>query len=583
MTVNSLFADLLGLKKDPLTDKQKLKIKAFVDEYWLTQEDVPIVDIRSNNIAGFRKKHILEEKISQWAPTLSKTYDSHQPRTLLTIKEKFDGYHRGAKDFEKFRRIYKNPLENASEFDLEPYRPDHALSAQVFMKIILQKYVETNGDFSTLKICYKNKISQTKAGYVSNKISRKYSLLLQNEPIQKLDRSKIPSFLDIILSHVHFFDPKIIDCKNSKGNCTLKRKEVRNIIKNLFEEQYNNPDLRHAFEAFAILLHCEKGQILISHDAQAPKELSIPYRTVSPSLDRVSGFYNSHHTIIISSLFDPFNKTICTYAKGTIVHEMMHFLFFRIVQNYGSPVHSGSKEEKEYDQAIAKDQAHRKTLINTRLKYPESSVWSSIVTGLETNTYIYFREDNGASHQLIMRMELIVRIMELLAEGIPHEAIRKIAPHLYDFYFQYSKPMLEKFVSANKSTLLDISKHNSLIFPSRQQNPVAEQPQANATVRQPNGTPLKAQVAAPLRQQNDASRQIAAPVRRKAVIQPTPNHKPTAARANPLLTKTFSKPSSQQQHHVGKPRLGIFKRILKRFKHLFRMIAQTLRNRFRQK
>lgn len=446
------------LANDPLSDAQKLQIRAFVDSHLLTREDVPILEYSSRKVLGSRKKHLLEGRSCDCFETLAKTRDTHKPETLQEVRQIYESYH--GKSFDLFRRTFQNPAERASELGLEPNRPDQAYAAQTWMKVLMGKYIDTHGDFNELKARYRNKMASAKGANMGYVIGAKKQLLMLADPVQK-PTTTMTTPLDTILANTHFFVPKntltTTTSHPEKGTSTtqetytLTREETRNLLKTEFTRLYHDPVLKHVLEALGTLIQKEGGHILISGSMFGPADLGKPYHVQTSMLAGTHAFYNYRHTLILASLINPYTKSLLPDCIGSFIHEALHFLFQQIVKNHSSPVAAGSPEEKLLDDALSKDRAHRKTIDPNRLCGPQASVWATLVTHLEENPE-YFR--SGGLIQIIpedvMRSEAIVRVMEQVASGVPLEAIRAIAPNLCDFYFTHSKPLLEKFVADSK-------------------------------------------------------------------------------------------------------------------------------------
>ena len=203
-------------------------------------------------------------------------------------------------------------------------------------------------------------------------------------------------------------------------------------------------------EARAFLMAREKGKVFFWGDEKRAIQLDAPYHTLQGG---TQGFYASHHTMLMSGQFGcKIDPSVVPYVKmGTFIHESLHFLFNQTVRNHASPVKMGSVEERLLDEALAKDRAVRQELKKSigRFTSEESSVLDTfyeLEDCTEHNSYFPhgFSPDEPRDLET-MRSESIVRIMEQVASGVPLQVIRKLAPHLSNFYFTYSKPMLERY------------------------------------------------------------------------------------------------------------------------------------------
>ncbi|MCX6991232.1 MAG: hypothetical protein NTX49_09265 [Chlamydiae bacterium] len=302
-------------------------------------------------------------------------------------------------------------------------------------------------------------------------LKEKNRLLMQNDPVEKQDPAKPLTPLSIVLSHSYFQDQQLIlesDLDLQDGTLLRKgelygptREEVRETIKALVTKLWDSEETRHVIEALAALMTREKGNIIFSGTGAQEDRLWGCYNM--KSYKSTIGGYNSRHTIFIKSgglvyesITDPSTSEVTRVLyklnygnnrEGTLAHESLHFLFNRIVKNDIQPVKTGSEEERLLDQALAKDRALREQMKGSidAFTSEERSVWDTIAENLEKGYFESGFDCSNPDHLPIMRAESIVRIMEQVARGVPLETIRKIAPNLCNFYFTYSKPLLERY------------------------------------------------------------------------------------------------------------------------------------------
>jgi len=267
--------------------------------------------------------------------------------------------------------------------------------------------------------------------------AEKGQLLRLDDPVKK---GSIASPLDAILANMHFRTPKeesywaaneyYSDFMESRGKA-ISREETRILLERAMRQLGNSPETKHVVDALGTLIVKERGRIFVAETLGIGK-LGAPFGISS------MGLYAGKRSIFIGRIVDPKSKTVCPAKMGTFIHESLHFLFNRIVNQKSSPVIPGSGEEKELDRALFLDHEHR---LNRTDKISER------FRSFENDKYYFPKKDFSVNHT--MRVEGIVRIMHLIAEGHSRADVEAAAPNLSKFYFTYSKPLLERYAADN--------------------------------------------------------------------------------------------------------------------------------------
>ncbi len=454
-----------SLENDPLTDSQRLNIKYFIDSQLLTdtEMDEPYgYGSRTRKMDIFEAAHA--EKYSALT-ALSKTYDSYDRQNLKAAADVFKAQGR---DFTLLRKALKTPEALAGCFGIDASKPDQVFAAQQYLKIAIRG-MQCHCTTSQLYDQYRDKMASNHGRYSSTEISLKKKMLMQNDPVRKLDPSKPVTSLDTVLAHTYFIEPQQTQTTTSsdgKGNSKTTtqtygptREEARGIIARELTKLWNSPDTRYIVEALGLLIQREKGDIFFSNFPMGVGRLGIPYGSQSDLFGGVQGFYNSNHSIMMASLINPFDNKVIRSTLTTFVHETLHFLFSRIVKNGCSPVKAGSPEERLLDEALQKDREHRLKLLplsqtaqNNDKRWQRNSVEQTLVDNLEKKNNYFpggFNPNNPA-HLQTMRSEAIVRMEEQLAIGVSHETLKEVAPNLYEFYFTHAKPLIETYILENR-------------------------------------------------------------------------------------------------------------------------------------
>lgn len=440
------------VEEDPLNDTQKSKISSFVQSYLLTSQTVEY-----NTPYGPRTRfqNIFEKKETipfEEFRAMYKTYDGFDPVALAAAEKEM-----GAEAFRTFRNTLKNPATQAEKLGLDPQNHGQVFAAQIFMKQVIEG-IRLDRGLDDVHGKYRDRmVSSRGRDHTTSSISIKNKMLMKQDPIKKLDLSKPIKPLDIILANAHFIEPivKITQQSNNEEPVTTlhgpSREKARGMLQDEFTKLVNNPEITHITDALGTLIHKEKGHIFFSGTPHGVGSLGAPYNARSTTLGGVEAFYNCHHSIMAASIINPYDQSIKRGCFSTFIHESLHFLFDRIVKNNSSPVEKNSAEEKLLDLSLERDRIHRKGIDCQKLTSNQQSVWETLVDLLEKEAS-YFPggfDANSPSHLHTMRVESIVRVMEQITLGCSRADVEAIAPNLCKFYFEYSKPLLEKFVNEN--------------------------------------------------------------------------------------------------------------------------------------
>jgi hypothetical protein len=442
------------LQDDPLNDAQKLAIWEFVDRHLFSKE------IERSEWEPLRKKTFFEldhsrSDVMRVCRALSKTYDSYDTESLAKIKASFSSQ----ECFEEFRQILRNPAVNADEFHLSRDSKPQIFAAQIFMKVVIQNAHSSHSiQENCAKYCEKMASSRG-CSTGSSAISAKNQLLMQDDPIQRLPQRAVKSPLEVIFAHTFFQVPQMSQTMTmTESDGAIReitttygptREQTREIMRKLLTDLAENPKVKHVMEALATLILKEKGNIFFGNMSSLGRN----YAVHSTVLGGVDGFYNQRHCIMMPHCINEYDSQPLPWKLSTFVHETLHFLFNRLVGNSNSPVKKGTEQEALLDKALKLDREHRKTIDPNQLQQRQKSIWVTLVSQLEKEP-TYFRGPAGfdpddADDASVMRAEAIVRIMEQTVNGATDEDFRAIAPNLFNFYYRYSKPLLEQYVLNN--------------------------------------------------------------------------------------------------------------------------------------
>lgn len=405
------------LQQDPLSARQKQQIHDFAAKYLAE---------------GVFKK----EEAQDVSEVLAKTYDT-DPNLLKDAQKRLDA---AGGNSSSFRRALMDPAAEATRFGIDPKNKEQVFAARIFMKAAVKTILTESRSVSACEKRYVKKMSGEKtwsSGAVP--VSAKNRLLQLHDPVKPLDPKQPATIVDIVLANTYFETPV-----DPETGVAMNREQARAIYVKEIERQWENLETRHIIEGLGAAILREKGNIIIGGNPNS----------LSPFADKASylGVYKNRHTFYVRSFICPADNSIHIGNVSTFVHEASHCLFNLIVKNNSSPVALGSKEEALLDKALKLDREHRKNIKDDELTPSQKAnleiVEEVLFVNLETNQD-YFPGGFKATdpvHKETMRIEAIVRVMELIARGVPLEDIRLGAPNLVEFYFKYSKPLIEQYV-----------------------------------------------------------------------------------------------------------------------------------------
>lgn len=438
------------LAHDPLDDTVKRRITTVIRSFLIADEreevTCPYQDTKYT-----RTKCILGSVLTP-SHALTKTYDA-DPENLKKAKDLMEKHHR---DYELLRKIVKDPTLKAAEFGIDPNNTLQVFAARVFIKSAIKCIaVPKDNSIGSIKLRYNQKMASAKNNRLAEGISGKNLLLMRADPLKKASSSGPDTPLDTILGNTHFEVPRIRTTSTVSGPMYPTpitktvihgptREEARAIYLAEFQKLWDNPHTKHVLQALGTLIQLEKGNILFG----SMSILGQPYGAEATAVfGGTAGFYQFKHSIIMDHLIGAMSNIASSSSIGTFIHESLHFLFHRIPGCKNDSTRN-EVEERLLDQALEKDRLHRKKMKLDKLPRDQRSVFGTLKTSLEDETSYFPKgfdaKDEG--HRRLMRNEAIVRVMEQIAQGVPPADVRKVAPNLYDFYFKYSKPVLETFV-----------------------------------------------------------------------------------------------------------------------------------------
>ena len=178
-------------------------------------------------------------------------------------------------------------------------------------------------------------------GRSSPLISAKHQLLMQADPVQRLPASN-PSPLDQVLVHTYFQTGRWMTQTYTEPNGTSKTKEFfqdrekyRALIHQAFSALAQDRRTRHIIEAFAAAAQKEGGNILISYSPLSTGSLGTRFGIKGLG---TSGFYAQDNAVVSSGVVNPADETIDSHNMGTVVHEILHYMFDVIHNNKSVPI-----------------------------------------------------------------------------------------------------------------------------------------------------------------------------------------------------------------------------------------------------
>lgn len=410
-----------------------------------TYHPVTLPVITADPLSIEKKRAIFSYIEKNCTPLFSAWSERNPTVTWKQLKGKDDLFHTmkssllspsERRSFEIFQATLKQPLLTP-HLGLTPSLKAEEVAARIFIRTLLKMQFRSNTMHSLEDVdaMYQARISgvglNSPLAIATTTLSPKYSLLMESDPV--LADMKSPATpVNILLSRTFFLtDP------------AKTREETRMAIRHAFESLAENPETHHVIDALAHLFQTQKGAIFIGN---SPCKIGKIGSTLAPH-DATGGFCRSH-TLFCTSLSYS-DDVLRTRSKAFLMHESLHFIFGNIVNNNHSPTPAGSEQERLLDEALAKDREYRRTLV---IDKKTSDLWEWMTSALEKSLQYFppkgFDPTNPA-HLHTMRVESIVRIVQVLTLGEDRERVRAVAPNLFDFYMTYSKPMIEAYTAAH--------------------------------------------------------------------------------------------------------------------------------------
>ncbi len=400
---------------DPLTYEQKQQIYTYIyDEYFKGKDNSgPRIDAIYKPYFGTpycapyldRVKKIFDFQESFW----------EQNKWLFGLEKDSESRGKdllGEEPFAELQEAIKDPRIKAAALGIDPNNLSQVYAARIFIKAIIK--CDNPHKLEEVTVKYARKIAGK-----TGRMTDKNRLLIVNDPVQKLGPN--PSSLDIVLANTHFQTPHFRNVPTK-----FAREQSKGLIKRKLCSLYTDPEKRYLIDCLAALIRTEKGQVLISDCKNSLGELA----TDKLEESSISGKYNGHHTLFISSMQSP-------RSLGIFGHELLHMLFDHIpffFEFFRDPL----------DKAIQKDRELRKDLDFEKLDKHERIAYESVEKQLEKNKD-YFPNGYDSRNISLMHIEAIVRPMQNLIDGVPPAALEKVMPNLWAFYRNQALPALKAF------------------------------------------------------------------------------------------------------------------------------------------
>lgn len=463
---NSEYLKLLAVADDPLSIDQKNHLIAFAYAFfYATKKDNPS-DISFEGIT------IHPDKILN-VLTRQSPYDRLTDAQIRGIARACDALPYSpislgeTHSFELFFDALSNPTLHAKTLGIETSPYTQAYAAKILMTTVFNAalyvadsenaYIGTTNPYGNSYSRYKHELCGQSLlhNQTASTISSKHALLMKGDPVQHIDKGNTnPTPLDFLLANTHFTTgrwnkvTKYMTQRDQNGIdpyadqwVEQDREQARSIIKTELTRLYEHPELHHVIAAFGELSKQQTKYLLFSSNPLNVGGLGKIHNT---GINH-EGFYDHTDSIVSAGIIYPDDQRVEKNHLGTIVHEALHLIFDNLVGRSSSPV-ATPEDTAALDRAILADQEHRKTLNHSTLNPDEASVWNTVVNDLE-NTRSYFSGcSTHEAKQHIMRIEIIVRPMERLATGCSEEAIEKVMPHVWAFYRQNCRPMIENYL-----------------------------------------------------------------------------------------------------------------------------------------
>lgn len=444
---------------DPLNTEQLRRIKAFLDYFMLSQEKVEIEGWDGSKFLDFKEKfaNVIEmQKFYHLGIEETETTEAMK-KILFGEKAFISERDRVNQEYELLRRVITNPQILAKEFQLNPTSNSQIHAARIFIKSAfkINPWHNHSGELNDVYGEYKKRL------FYNNQIRAKHLLQMENDPLKKSSNDTYSTPLDVLLEHAFFrnavltsttrttFPDGKIEISTQEHGPT--REELRQMMISIFQEKYENPSLKHVFDAFALLSITDRGRLYFSGSAVGLGVFTQEKGIQRSLLNPVIGFYNNKHAIYCGSLCNPYDKKPLPENFSTFIHEALHYILKILFANNCDPVNPrDSKAEKELDDVLNLDREHRKAMKAAGqyegLSDSKKSVWHTF--DLIDEEYLNGKFDSeNPRHRSIMRIEAIVRPMEQIAWGATTEDVTTIAPHLWQYYQEKICPKIEKWTA----------------------------------------------------------------------------------------------------------------------------------------
>lgn len=443
---------------DPLSLDQKLKIidYAFQFRYATLKNDPPPIMIAGQTIRPADLLDVFTQKGNY------RNLNSKELNDIAIEADKlaFSPVQMGEESttFESFRTTLQNPANKAVELGIDENNPAQIYAARILMESVFKAQLRVQNDLlpksygnyssSPYRDClgaYRDTLCNEDFRHIqtNQKISGKHALLMKMDPIQPLKKSHPVSSLDILLSNTHFETGVWMRTmlKDRWHEDVQDREQYRQLIKNEITRLYNEPHTHHVLAALGEIMRAEPHHLLISKVPMSTGNLGAIHHAGSGT----AGFFDNSDTIVSRGFVNPADQKIDYGNLGSVTHEALHLIFQKILSNRTSPI-STPAEAQELDALIDADQKLRQNMNRATFTSDEKKIWTAVVENLE-NEKSYFpsgQSEEGRRH--IMRAEIIVKPMELIASGCSEAAIKKMMPNVYDFYQKKSRPLIESWI-----------------------------------------------------------------------------------------------------------------------------------------
>jgi hypothetical protein len=510
--------EMYMVENDPLTYEKKNKIIDFTYQfYYATQK-------KDSGLVCFEELSIPASEL-YLAFTRSKPYQALSEQQIRGLAKAADALpyspislgENGS--FELFYDVLSNPEQHAETLGIDANRYSQAYAASILMRTVFNSsiwvtepgaYVASSNPYANAFAQYRHELCDNNLAHrqTGHTITGKHALLMRGDPIQRiLETNSQPTSLDSLLAHTHFTPGRWSKTSGLAVQIDEHGKEIypkdtveykeeyREFIRAELTQLYKHPDLHHVIATLGEISKQHNKYLLFASHPISVGQLGAIHNM---RLGNV-GFYDGSDSIVSAGIVEPSTLTVDKNNLGTVVHEALHLIFDLLVKNGSSPVKT-PEETMALDQAILADQQHRQALDHAALNDDEKAVWGTVIDDLE-NTKSYFSGcTTEEQKQNVMRIEVIVRPMERLAAGNSEASIRKVMPHVWEFYRKHCRPMIEDYLRQqghHDLITLDVPKYD---VPIETQEPQRKQVQAN-TDRKRNTAGHSAEASAPTKSQ----------------------------------------------------------------------------------